>query len=78
MDRKDKLFVVNEVRLQLKLSYYKQKLITVFCLQVCEIKNCNKCIFFEAKKKQDLYMWLVFDSSFTQSPQFISFYLKKV
>ncbi|XP_077203062.1 ribosome biogenesis protein BRX1 homolog [Paroedura picta] len=37
MDRKDKLFVINEV---------------------CEIKNCNKCIFFEAKKKQDLYMWL--------------------
>uniref|UniRef100_A0A8B9S8U2 Ribosome biogenesis protein BRX1 homolog n=1 Tax=Apteryx owenii TaxID=8824 RepID=A0A8B9S8U2_APTOW len=37
MDRKDKLFIINEV---------------------CEIKNCNKCIFFEAKKKQDLYMWL--------------------
>uniref|UniRef100_A0A8C0KZ38 Ribosome biogenesis protein BRX1 homolog n=1 Tax=Canis lupus dingo TaxID=286419 RepID=A0A8C0KZ38_CANLU len=25
---------------------------------VCEMKNCNKCIYFEAKKKQDLYMWL--------------------
>ncbi|KAG9488397.1 hypothetical protein GDO78_007941 [Eleutherodactylus coqui] len=37
MDRKDKLFVVNEV---------------------CEMKNCNKCIYFEAKKKQDLYMWI--------------------
>ncbi|XP_036385558.1 ribosome biogenesis protein BRX1 homolog [Megalops cyprinoides] len=37
MDRKDKLFVINEV---------------------CEMKNCNKCIFFEAKKKQDLYMWI--------------------
>uniref|UniRef100_A0A8C7QDF3 Ribosome biogenesis protein BRX1 homolog n=1 Tax=Oncorhynchus mykiss TaxID=8022 RepID=A0A8C7QDF3_ONCMY len=37
MDRKDKLFVINEV---------------------CEIKNCNKCLFFEAKKKQDLYMWV--------------------
>ncbi|XP_060617361.2 ribosome biogenesis protein BRX1 homolog [Anolis sagrei] len=37
MDRKDKLFVINEV---------------------CEMKNCNKCIFFEAKKKQDLYIWL--------------------
>ncbi|XP_061472068.1 ribosome biogenesis protein BRX1 homolog [Rhineura floridana] len=37
MDRKDKLFIVNEV---------------------CEMKNCNKCIFFEAKKKQDLYVWL--------------------
>ncbi|XP_030624822.1 ribosome biogenesis protein BRX1 homolog [Chanos chanos] len=37
MDRKDKLFVVNEV---------------------CEIKNCNKCLFFEAKKKQDLYLWI--------------------
>uniref|UniRef100_A0A672YYF1 Ribosome biogenesis protein BRX1 homolog n=1 Tax=Sphaeramia orbicularis TaxID=375764 RepID=A0A672YYF1_9TELE len=37
MDRKDKLFVVNEV---------------------CEIKNCNKCLFFEAKKKQDLYLWV--------------------
>ncbi|XP_061732308.1 ribosome biogenesis protein BRX1 homolog isoform X1 [Nerophis ophidion] len=37
MDRKDKLFVINEV---------------------CEIKNCNKCLFFEAKKKQDLYLWI--------------------
>ncbi|XP_068608736.1 ribosome biogenesis protein BRX1 homolog [Brachionichthys hirsutus] len=37
MDRKDKLFIVNEV---------------------CEMKNCNKCLFFEAKKKQDLYMWI--------------------
>ncbi|XP_010603739.1 ribosome biogenesis protein BRX1 homolog isoform X2 [Fukomys damarensis] len=37
MDRKDKLFVINEV---------------------CEMKNCNKCVYFEAKKKQDLYMWL--------------------
>ncbi|XP_075697932.1 ribosome biogenesis protein BRX1 homolog [Rhinoderma darwinii] len=37
MDRKDKLFVINEV---------------------CEMKNCNKCIYFEAKKKQDLYMWI--------------------
>ncbi|XP_029434874.1 ribosome biogenesis protein BRX1 homolog [Rhinatrema bivittatum] len=42
MDRKDKLFVINEV---------------------CEIKNCNKCIYFEAKKKQDLYVW------FANSPQ---------
>lgn len=31
------------------------------CSQVCEIKNCNKCLFFEAKKKQDLYMWWVYD-----------------
>lgn len=29
--------------------------------QVCEMKNCNKCLFFEAKKKQDLYMWWVSD-----------------
>ncbi|KAJ1210436.1 hypothetical protein NDU88_005800 [Pleurodeles waltl] len=42
MDRKDKLFVINEV---------------------CEMKNCNKCIYFEAKKKQDLYAW------FSNSPQ---------
>ncbi|XP_072113531.1 ribosome biogenesis protein BRX1 homolog [Mobula birostris] len=35
MDRKDKLFVINEI---------------------CEMKNCNKCVYFEAKKKQDLYM----------------------
>ncbi|KAL4235619.1 Ribosome biogenesis protein BRX1 [Mactra antiquata] len=37
MDRKDQLFVINEI---------------------CEMKNCNKCIFFEAKKKMDLYMWV--------------------
>ncbi|XP_069128291.1 ribosome biogenesis protein BRX1 homolog [Argopecten irradians] len=37
MDRKDQLFIINEI---------------------CEMKNCSKCIFFEAKKKKDLYMWV--------------------
>ncbi|XP_013402054.1 ribosome biogenesis protein BRX1 homolog, partial [Lingula anatina] len=37
MDRKDSLFVVNEI---------------------AEMKNCNRCIYFEMKKKQDLYMWV--------------------
>ncbi|CAG5121273.1 unnamed protein product [Candidula unifasciata] len=36
MDRKDKLFIINEV---------------------CEMKNCNKCLYFEGKKKQDVYLW---------------------
>ncbi|GFN80131.1 ribosome biogenesis protein brx1 homolog, partial [Plakobranchus ocellatus] len=36
MDRKDTLFVINEV---------------------CEMKNCNKCLYFEGKKKQDVYLW---------------------
>lgn len=70
MDRKDKLFVVNEVihlcfsglcdyyRLMQICLYNKHNPELFVCLfQVCEIKNCNKCIFFEAKKKQDLYMW---------------------
>ncbi|KAK6179100.1 hypothetical protein SNE40_011533 [Patella caerulea] len=26
--------------------------------EMCEMKNCNKCIYFEGKKKMDLYMWL--------------------
>ncbi|KNC77734.1 ribosome biogenesis protein BRX1 [Sphaeroforma arctica JP610] len=26
--------------------------------EVCELKNCNNCVFLEMKKKQDLYMWL--------------------
>lgn len=26
--------------------------------EVCEMKNCRKCIFFEMKKKKDLYMWV--------------------
>jgi ribosome biogenesis protein BRX1 len=26
--------------------------------EVCEMKNCNNCIFFEARKHQDLYMWM--------------------
>lgn len=37
LDKKDKLFVVNEV---------------------CDLKNCNKCIFFEMRRKRDLYMWI--------------------
>ncbi|KAK7101096.1 hypothetical protein V1264_023938 [Littorina saxatilis] len=26
--------------------------------EICDMKNCDKCIFFEAKKKEDLYMWV--------------------
>lgn len=26
--------------------------------EVCEMKNCNKCIYFENRKRKDLYMWL--------------------
>ena len=26
--------------------------------EICEVKNCNKCIFFENRKRKDLYMWL--------------------
>ncbi|KAL8596650.1 Ribosome biogenesis protein BRX1 [Nucella lapillus] len=26
--------------------------------EICEMKNCNKSIFFECKKKEDLYMWI--------------------
>ncbi|XP_023727766.1 ribosome biogenesis protein BRX1 homolog isoform X2 [Cryptotermes secundus] len=37
MERKDDLFVVNEI---------------------CEMKNCNKCILFEGRLKRDLYMWI--------------------
>lgn len=26
--------------------------------EICEMKNCNKCIFLVGKKKRDLYMWM--------------------
>ncbi|XP_066925826.1 ribosome biogenesis protein BRX1 homolog [Clytia hemisphaerica] len=26
--------------------------------EVCEMKNCNRCVFFEMKKKKDLFMWV--------------------
>jgi ribosome biogenesis protein BRX1 len=26
--------------------------------EVCELKSCNNCIFLEAKKRQDLYLWM--------------------
>jgi ribosome biogenesis protein BRX1 len=26
--------------------------------EICEMKNCNKCIYFETKKRKDLYMWV--------------------
>jgi len=26
--------------------------------ELCEMKNCNNCIFFEARKRRDLYMWI--------------------
>lgn len=27
--------------------------------EICEMKNCNKCILFEGRLRRDLYMWLV-------------------
>jgi ribosome biogenesis protein BRX1 len=27
-------------------------------IELCEIKNCTKCIFFEMRKKKDIYMWI--------------------
>jgi len=26
--------------------------------EICEMKNCSKCLYFESKKKQDLYLWM--------------------
>ncbi|CAN8010468.1 unnamed protein product [Ixodes pacificus] len=26
--------------------------------EICEMKNCNKCIYFENKKRKDLYLWM--------------------
>lgn len=26
--------------------------------EICDMKNCNNCIFLEARKKDDLYMWV--------------------
>ncbi|CAG2058522.1 unnamed protein product, partial [Timema podura] len=26
--------------------------------EMCEMKNCNKCIMFEGRQKRDLYMWI--------------------
>ena len=26
--------------------------------EICEMKNCNNCLYFEMRKKQDLYLWL--------------------
>lgn len=28
-----------------------------FFFQICEMKNCNKCILFEGRLRRDLYMW---------------------
>ncbi|XP_031568774.1 ribosome biogenesis protein BRX1 homolog [Actinia tenebrosa] len=39
LDRKDKLFIINEV---------------------CEMKNCNSCIYLEMRKRKDLFMWFSF------------------
>jgi len=31
---------------------------TLVVNEICEVKNCNKCIFLENRKRKDLYMWL--------------------
>lgn len=54
LDRKDKLPVINEVRTWILDAIAHMHTF----VQVCEMKNCRKCIFFEMKKKKDLYMWV--------------------
>ncbi|KAL1230113.1 Ribosome biogenesis protein [Trichinella spiralis] len=27
--------------------------------EICEMKNCSKCLFFESRKKKDVYLWAV-------------------
>lgn len=56
-ERKDPLFVINEVCVLKNINFYEM-LNNVLYFKVCEMKNCNKCIFFEGRKKQDLFMWL--------------------
>ncbi len=57
LDRKDKLEVINEVH----VGSVKVKCCSWWVwlsAQVCEMKNCTKCIYFEMKKKKDVYMWI--------------------
>ncbi|MCL4130258.1 UNVERIFIED_CONTAM: hypothetical protein GTU68_036882 [Idotea baltica] len=42
--------------------------------EIAEMKNCNKCIYFENKKHQDLYMWM---SNITKGPS-IKFMVENV
>nr|CAG4642571.1 EOG090X07MB [Evadne anonyx] len=42
--------------------------------EIAEMKNCSKCIFFEARKKQDLYMWI---SNIPKGPS-MKFYVENV
>lgn len=42
--------------------------------EICEMKNCNKCIFFEGRKKKDLFMWL---ANVPQGPS-VKFYVENV
>lgn len=34
----------------------KQKL--AYLNEIAEMKNCSKCLYFEARKKKDLYLWI--------------------
>ncbi len=40
-----------------KLSMDKKEGMSVIN-EVCEMKSCNNCVFFEVRKSQDLYMWV--------------------
>lgn len=31
---------------------------TLVINEICESRNCNKCLFFENKKRKDLYLWI--------------------
>ena len=31
---------------------------TLVINEICESRNCNKCLFFENKKRKDLYLWM--------------------
>lgn len=36
--------------------------------EMCEMRNCTKCVYFESKKRKDLYLWCV--CSLTLAPTY--------
>jgi len=58
MDRKDRLGeIIPEVSLCCGCCSFSATMLMGAVVQICEMKNCNNCIYFEMRKKQDAYLW---------------------
>jgi hypothetical protein len=56
--RNGTLYFCHHILVPLPIAAQSTQCIMYCVFQICEMKNCNKCILFEGRLKRDLYMWV--------------------